>query len=404
MNKVKFPCLRFCCTAILIMIFSGFRQLSGQIPVHSPDKGQELLNEPYDISSDFRNFTNTYYLADSLSSFNPETGKGELTYRRYQYFTRMAFNNMLGVLKASKPVDFPENEYAVSPSLPFSVEFISPRTIRIRAISRLQAKPEGESLMLVNGHVNQDRSSWKYTKIEGGYRYASPFGAVEISISPWRVSIYDKDGRLITHTINNNDGNETYTPLLPFSFVRRASDYSTSMAAVFSLSPDEKIFGCGESFTGFDKRGQKIVMWTDDANGVQNESMYKPIPFFISSRGYGLFMHTSSPITCDFGKYFSGIYSLMIGDDEADLFIFLGEPKDILNEYTNLTGKAAMPPLWSFGFWMSRITYYSEDEGRAVVNKLRENRIPADVLHFDTGWFETDWRCDYQFSKTRFKD
>jgi alpha-D-xyloside xylohydrolase len=386
------------------VLVSGFRPLSGQIPYYSPDKGQELMNEPYDISSDFRSFTNAYYLADSLSSFNPETGKGEIKYHRYEYFTRMAFNNMLGVLKPSKPIDFPENEYAVSPSLPFSLEFISPRTIRIRATSRFQAKPEDESLMLVNGHADQDRSSWKYSKTAGGYRYASPFGIVEISSSPWRITIYNKNGRLITRTINNNDGDSTYTPLLPFSFVRRASDYSTSMAAVFSLSPDEKIFGCGESFTGFDKRGQKVVMWADDANGVQNEAMYKPIPFFMSSRGYGLFMHTSSPITCDFGKYFSGIYSLMIGDDQADLFIFLGEPKDILNEYTNLTGKAAMPPLWSFGFWMSRITYFSEEQGRAVVNKLRENKIPADVLHFDTGWFETDWRCDYQFSKTRFKD
>ena len=77
-------------------------------------------------------------------------------------------------------------------------------------------------------------------------------------------------------------------PILPFSFVRRASDYSTSMSAVFSLSPDEKIFGCGESFTEFNKRGQKVVLWTDDANGAQNEAMYKPIPFFMSNRGYGV--------------------------------------------------------------------------------------------------------------------
>jgi alpha-D-xyloside xylohydrolase len=174
------------------------------------------------------------------------------------------------------------------------------------------------------------------------------------------------------------------------------------MAAVFSLSPDEKIFGCGESFTEFNKRGQKVVLWTDDANGVQNETMYKPIPFFMSNRGYGVFMHTSTPITCDFGKYYSGNSVLMMGDDEADIFVFLGEPKNILNEYTNLTGKAAMPPLWSFGFWMSRITYFSEAEGREVTKKLRDCKIPSDVIHFDTGWFETDWRCDYQFSKTRF--
>jgi len=124
----------------------------------------------------------------------------------------------------------------------------------------------------------------------------------------------------------------------------------------------------------------------------------------MSSRGYGVFMHTSTPITCDFGKNFSGIYSLMLGDDELDLFVFLGSPKDILNEYTNLTGKAAMPPLWSFGLWMSRITYTSEEQVRSVAKKLRENKIPCDVIHIDTGWFETDWRCDYEFSKSRFED
>ncbi len=57
-----------------------------------------------------------------------------------------------------------------------------------------------------------------------------------------------------------------------------------------------------------------------------------------------------------------------------------------------------MPPLWSFGLWMSRITYFSEEDGRKVAAKLRQNKIPADVLHFDTGWFETDWRCDYEFA------
>lgn len=139
----------------------------------------------------------------------------------------------------------------------------------------------------------------------------------------------------------------------------------------------------GESFTRLDKRGQKVVLWGDDANGVQNERMYKPIPFFLSSRGYSMFMHTSSPIACDFGKYFDGLTSLMIGDDELDLFVFLGQPRDVLDQYTNLTGKAAMPPLWSFGLWMSRITYCSEAEGRTVDSLLRKNRIPCDVIHWE---------------------
>ena len=63
-----------------------------------------------------------------------------------------------------------------------------------------------------------------------------------------------------------------------------------------------------------------------------------------------------------------------------------------------------MPPLWSFGTWMSRISYFTEDEGRDVAAKLRSNRIPADVIHFDTGWFDTDWQCDYEFSPERFRN
>jgi len=364
----------------------------------------KLLNSPIDISNDFRDFTNTYYVADHLGDFNPETATGKIIYKRYQYSTRQAFDNMLGVLQPVAANEFPKTEYEESPSLPFSIQFVSARTVRIRAVSGFQVKPDQESLMLVNGYAPVDKNDWKYTKINGGYLYQSQFGSVTVLTNPWHIEFRDANGRLLTKTIHNKDTDSTYTPILPFSFVRRASDYSRSMSAVFALSPGEKIFGCGETFTSFNKRGEKVVLWIDDANGVQNESIYKPIPFFMSNRGYGMFMHTSTPITCDFGKYFSGVTSLMIGDDELDLFVFLGDPKDILNEYTNLTGKAAMPPLWSFGFWMSRITYTSEKDGREVAAKLRENKIPADVIHYDTGWFTTDWRTDYQFDPNRFKD
>ena len=54
----------------------------------------------------------------------------------------------------------------------------------------------------------------------------------------------------------------------------------------------------------------------------------------------------------------------MIGDDELDLFVFLGSPKEILDEYTKLTGKSPLPPLWSFGLWMSRCTYNAESQVR----------------------------------------
>jgi alpha-D-xyloside xylohydrolase len=119
-----------------------------QIPVGSTGKTEALLNEPIDISGDFRNFSNTYYLADSLSSFDPKTGSGRISYKRYEYFTRQAFDNMLAVLKPVNPNEFPTGEYAASPTLPFSIEFISARTLRIRTSSRFQVKPDEESLML----------------------------------------------------------------------------------------------------------------------------------------------------------------------------------------------------------------------------------------------------------------
>lgn len=371
--------------------------------VFSQRQGFDLVNEPVDISPDFASFKNTYYLPGDLVSFNPETGEGKIEYNRYEYGTRMAFNNMLGGLNPVEANEFPGIEYEASPQQPFSIEFVSPRTVRLRAQSRYTVNPSQESLMLVNGTAPVD-NSWKYSKTEAGHMYTSEFGKVLVSESPWRVTFFDEEGNIVTSTNTLSDNAGTFTPVLPFSYVRRASDYSTSFSAVFNLAPEEKIFGGGESFTGFNKRGQKVVLWTDDANGTQNETMYKPIPFFMSSNGYGIFMHTSSPITCDFGKYFNGVSSLMIGDEELDLFIFLGEPKEILDAYTDLTGKAPLPPLWSFGFWMSRITYFSEDEGRAVVDKLRKYKIPADVLHFDTGWFEVDWRSDYRFAPSRFND
>ena len=380
-----------------------FSRVEAQIPYASGPSNQYLLNQPIDISEDFMNFTNTYFLADSLASFDPVTGKGDVNWKRYVYQTRQAFNNMLAFLQPAKGNEFPQAEYAVNPTLPFSIEFVSPRSFRIRVNSGLETHPNEPSLMLVNGYAPKD-NSWKYSKIEDGYQYQSEFGSIIVREKPWRLEIYDASGKLLTQTVSRSDNDATFTPLMPFGYVRRSSDYSRSFSASFTLSPGEKIYGCGESFKGLNKRGQKVVLWTDDANGVQNEAEYKPIPFFMSSRGYGMFMHTSTPITCDFGKYYNGVTNLMIGDESLDLFVFLGEPKDILNEYTNLTGKPSLPPLWSFGLWMSRITYFSEADGRRVAKELRENKIPSDVIHFDTGWFETDWRCDYQFSKTRFKD
>jgi alpha-D-xyloside xylohydrolase len=382
------------CAALAAM--SGFR-LDAQV-----DRPPGLLSDLVDVSPDFREYRNAYFLADKLTGFDPAQGAGNISWVRNQMYPRIAFSNMENVLRPFSGVTFPEGEYAINPDLPFSIQFVSPRTVRIRIRTGPQARSEEPSLMLVREPPRD--GSWKMTRIAGGYRYASTAGSVTILENPWHIEFRDAEGRLLTKTFHAADGAAQLEPVLPFSFIRRSSDYSRSVAAVFSLAPGEKLFGCGESFTRLDKRGQKVVLWSNDANGVETGRMYKPVPFFMSNRGYGMFVHTSAPATFDFGASFSNTNALLLGDDELDLFVFLGAPKDILGEYTTLTGKASMPPLWSFGLWMSRITYFSEDETRGVAARLRQNRIPSDVIHLDTGWFENDWRCDYKFSATRFKD
>lgn len=361
-----------------------------------------LLSDLVDVSADFRDYTHAYFLADHLEAFDPATGQGRLTWLRHQLTPRIAFDNMEAVLRPFPGSVFPENEYDVNPALPFSLEFVSPRAVRIRIRTGPAPRVEPESLMLAR-EPGRD-SSWRATRIEGGYRFEGGHGSVTVLEKPWHVEFRDAAGKLLTRTQHTTDYANTLVPALPFSFVRRSSDYSRSVGAVFSLAAGERLYGCGESFTRLDKRGQRVVLWTNDANGVENERMYKPIPFFMSSRGYGMFVHTSAPATFDMGASYHGSNALLLGDDQLDLFVFFGSPKEVLGEYTALTGRPPMPPLWSFGLWMSRISYFSEDEVRGVAAKLRQHRIPSDVIHLDTGWFETDWRCDYKFSPSRFKD
>ena len=389
--------VRYVPILLAVLIFPFVAQCQG-----SANQPRGVLSDPVDVSPDFHDYANTYFVANTLASFDPATGKGVLNWRRHQLVPRLAFDNMKEGLQPSAGVTFPSREYAVDPALPFSIQFVSPRAIRIRIQTGTPARAAGPSPMLVR--EPQQDNSWKMERIAGGFRYTGVAGSMTILENPWHIEFRDAAGRLLTKTNHPDDNRSSLDVVLPFSFVRRSSDYSRSVAAVFSLAAGEKLFGCGESFTRLDKRGQKIVLWTNDANGVESGRMYKPIPFFMSSRGYGMFVHTSAPATFDFGASFSGTNALLLGDDELDLFVFLGNPKEILGEYTALTGRAPMPPLWSFGLWMSRITYQSEKEVRSVAAKLREYRVPSDVIHIDTGWFETDWRCDYKFSTTRFEN
>lgn len=372
-------------------------QQFGQVP--------NLQSQAIDVSADFADLSNTYFLADSLSNFNVADATGTVNWKRYRLSPRQAFNLNGTWPVALKMLDFPDAAYDNDPNLKFQVRFVSPRTIRVTMLTTPveMAEDDANDPMFVAAPKCDDKS-WKSAESAKGVIYSSPYGQIEIQRYPWRIVIKDAKGKILTQTRHIADNDSSQVKLLPFNFIKRGQDNSRSINPVFTITNGEKIFGCGESFTKLDKVGQKVHLTVTDPQGPETDQMYKPVPFFMSNRGYGMFLHTSAPATLDFGATYVGADRIFMADEKMDFFIFLGTPKDILDEYTNITGKSPMLPLWSFGTWMSRISYFTQEEGLDVAKKLRENKIPADVIHFDTGWFGVDWQCDYEFSKERFAD
>lgn len=379
--------------------------LPGTAQVQTFGNVPNLQSQAIDVSADFADLANTYFLADSLATFNAAEATGTVCWKRYRLSPRQAFN-----LNGTWPVrmqmlDFPDAAYDNDPNLKLQIRFVSPRTIRVTMLTTPveMAEDDANDPMFVAAPKCDDKS-WKMKESGDGVTYTSEYGQIEVRRYPWRLVIKDAQGKVLTQTRHIADNDSTQVKFLPFNFIKRGQDNSRSINPVFSLAPDEKIFGCGESFTKLDKVGQKVHLTVTDPQGPETDQMYKPVPFFMSNRGYGMFIHTSAPATLDFGASYIGADRMFLADERMDFFIFLGEPKDILDEYTDITGKSPMLPLWSFGTWMSRISYFTQEEGLDVAKKLRENKIPADVIHFDTGWFSVDWQCDYEFSEERFAD
>lgn len=366
-----------------------------------------LLSQTKDISTDFLDFSNTYFFADSLVSFDTATGTGTIEWKRQQLQPRQAFNANTFLHQPLKSLDFPDTAYPQDPELGFSVTPVGSNALRIKVYTSPVTPEQDDALspMLAPGSTTAYKGNdWTVTRDGQNIVYSSPSGSLEIQAYPWRLVLKDADGMIMTETKvwSDNDSSQVKTP--PFSFIKRGSDNSRSINPVWTIAPTERIYGFGESATPLNKVGQKLNLFVTDPQGPETPDMYKPIPFFMSNKGYGMFLHTAAPFTADVGQSYIGANKFYMMDEMMDLFVFFGEPKDVLSAYTAISGRPEMPPTWSFGTWISRITYFTEDEGREVAENLKKYQIPADVIHFDTGWFDVDWQCDYEFSPSRFQN
>lgn len=228
---------------------------------------------------------------------------------------------------------------------------------------------------------------------------------VEIALDPFHIAFYGADGRaLLSQEYNDRDVTDRLTGL-PFGFSvvdgRRVAFHDT-----FTAEPDEHFYGFGEKFTEFDKRGQRLAMWNYDAFGVHSERAYKNVPFFLSTRRYGMFVDSVTPIRFDMAASSHSVFSVIVPDAALDYYVISGpDLKTIITRYAGLVSLPILPPKWAFGLWMS--SGFKADSADDVLRRARELRareVPCDVLHLDCYWQRFGCWSDMVWDTAMFPD
>jgi alpha-D-xyloside xylohydrolase len=170
------------------------------------------------------------------------------------------------------------------------------------------------------------------------------------------------------------------------------------------LSDDETAYyGTGERFNALDQRGYTLPLVTDDRYGNKCVGSHKPVPFFMSSRGFGVWVDSFLPGSFDLSATERFVSRLTFPGDGLRV-VFFGGPDlaDVLEAYTALTGRPPVPPPWAFGLWKSRDVHHDRDSVLVDVERLREHGIPASVLVLDSPW-ETGYN-DFEVNREQFRD
>ena len=229
---------------------------------------------------------------------------------------------------------------------------------------------------------------------------------VRVVRNPWQFCVLNKK-RVPIWEENPLDLNVREEPIVTTLGFYKSKNVIQKVIDAFSISPQEHFYGFGEKFIPIDKRGQKIILWNTDALGVGTEKSYKNVPFFMSSKGFGIFINTTCKVVSYVGdpSKSSNSFVIEINDSRLDYYLIYGPSfKDILNQYTEITGKSPVPPKWSFGIWMSRCYYESRKVVEKVADELREKGIPCDVINFDGYWMRDGMICDFIWDEERFSD
>lgn len=215
--------------------------------------------------------------------------------------------------------------------------------------------------------------------------------SVRVSKSDWSVGFYDGDERI------------TGSDFKSMGYVK-TDDGRTYMKEQLSLGVGECAYGLGERFTPFVKNGQEIEIWNRDG-GTGSEQAYKNIPFYVTNKGYGVFVNHPERVSFEIGTERVQKVQFSVAGESLDYFVINGPSiKEVLERYTALTGRPALLPPWSYGLWLttSFVTDYDEDTVMSFVNGMAEREIPLHVFHFDCFWMKDYHWCDFEWDNRTF--
>jgi alpha-glucosidase len=257
---------------------------------------------------------------------------------------------------------------------PVRVTFLTATTFRIHALM-------GEPTLSLPDYMRV-RSDDSYPSVE--VKLETRENGATLSTSAVALDLLLEEESLL---VRMTRGDEVLARTFRIDFDRRTT--------MIDLAENESIYGFGDKRAALDQRGQRIEIINRDAFASENNESYKSIPFYTSSRGYGLFFHNFYPSVFDVGSWYRNRLRVAASAGDLDFYVFVGGPKEVLTQYTDLTGRPAMLPRWAFGYHQAKASYGGRDAFR-VAREMRRRKLPVDVIYYD-GW-------DEQATSKRFID
>jgi len=279
--------------------------------------------------------------------------------------------------------------------VPIDIRPVTPRVIRVH----IGAGAARASRLLVPDAPQQ--TEWHLADNPQGWSIATPHVLLQIDREPYRLRLIDSSGaERFAEAPEDQDIRGTYHHF-PTGHARGLRWLTAR------LKPGEAIFGLGEHFGALDRRGQAFASWAVDAFGVRSDRAYKNVPLLLSSEGYAVFFDMTAPIYYDLGQASVAGWQATARADHLRAYLIAGDGMaSMLRSYHELTGRPAVPPDWSFGFWISRWGYRNRDEVMAVARRMREEQIPCDVIHVDPYWmrYHEGHHGDFEWDESAFPD